>query len=166
VNDKNNKPIDVEAVLDTGTKPDWVSAVFLKSLGLKEEPLDAKNNTEYTDFNGKSFKATGKVNLLISNDNFPGASCRQLTFLVTKLSKFEILLGRKTIKKEQLLQRPPKDLSGEGVYAGYQKGPRKGPSSLQFLVILTNTDRRRKRSHSPPESRTGQAGSRGGQETS
>lgn len=97
--------------------------------------MDAKNNKEYTDFNGRGFKATGKVDLMVMNDNFPDAPCRRLTFLVTKLSKFEILLGRKTIFKEQLLQRPPKDLSGEGVYAGYQKGPKKGTPSLQILGL-------------------------------
>lgn len=133
VSDKDDNQHDIEAILDTGTKPDWVSASFLKRMRVKEESLDADNNTEYTDFNGRGFKATGKAHLMIMNDNFPKSPCRRMTFLVTKKGKFEILFGRKTIFKEALLQRPPKDLSGEGVYPAYQKGPKKGSSSHRAL---------------------------------
>ncbi|TAQ89069.1 hypothetical protein B7494_g2577 [Chlorociboria aeruginascens] len=123
---QNDKYVDVNAILDTGTQPDWVSDHFLKILGKKEDKLAEDNNKEYTDFNGRGFKATGKVDLVVTDDNFKNANTRVLSFLVTKRGKFNILLGRKTCYKQKLICRPPKDLEGgEGAFTGIQKGPKK-----------------------------------------
>ena len=75
---------------------------------------------EFSDFQGKTFKPSGTVDLLLHSDEFEGAPCRNKRFLVSRLSNFKILLGRKTIKEEGLLARRPRETLGDAAHIGLQ----------------------------------------------
>jgi hypothetical protein len=135
----NRDEIEVRAILDTGTKPNWVSSRFLEKLKKKQTKLREDQNKEYRDFNGKRFKACGKVELSIMCDDFQGFKCKNLPFLVARESAFDILLGRNTIRDEYLLQTRPSDTTGEGVYPGVQTSQSKGKLSLFPIQAVANT---------------------------
>jgi hypothetical protein len=120
--------MEVRVILDTGTKPDWISSLFLERLKKKHSKIREDQNKEYRDFNGKKFKATGTIDLDIMCEEFQGFKCKRKTFLVAKESTFDILLGRRTIKEECLLLTRPPDTSGEGVFPGFQTEISKGRS--------------------------------------
>jgi hypothetical protein len=110
-------------VLDTGTKSDWISQMFyddLKKTGVKRSELSARDmKKEYRDFNGNKFQPTFKVELMIQSEEFKGLmKCRRLSFLVAKKATFMILMGRDTIRKEELMTRQRRETDGEGVLAG------------------------------------------------
>ncbi|KAH9219657.1 hypothetical protein DL95DRAFT_384259 [Leptodontidium sp. 2 PMI_412] len=113
---------DEEAVLDTGTKPDWVSQTFFdklrKTAGVKSVKLIPEETRKYRDFNGKSFSPTHKVDLMIQSDEFIGMKCRILSFLIAKDATFSILIGRSTIFKLELMVRRKRETDGEGVHVG------------------------------------------------
>ncbi|KAH7355247.1 hypothetical protein BKA65DRAFT_236538 [Rhexocercosporidium sp. MPI-PUGE-AT-0058] len=120
-----SKSIDEKAVLDTGTKPDWISASFydeLKSSGIPVEraKLSAEEQKiKYTDFNNKKFSPTSKVELVVQSDEFTGAiKCRNLTFFVASKATFSMLIGRDTIRKQKIMTRGKPDPDGEGVFVG------------------------------------------------
>jgi len=132
----DNKQVDVAVVLDTGTKPDWISSRFLTDkLGMKFTRLnDEENKQEFSDFNGNKFNAIGRAELMVSSTDFAGFSCRTISFLVAKGGTFQILLGSKTIKKEKLLCKPP-DLEGERVFPAVQIDPKKGRDCLESFIL-------------------------------
>lgn len=70
----------------------------------------------------------GTIELNVICEDFQGFKCRKKTFLVSKDSAFEILLGRRTVKEEGLLRVRAPDTSGEGVYPGIQSDVGKGRS--------------------------------------
>ncbi|KAG4435316.1 hypothetical protein IFR05_009205 [Cadophora sp. M221] len=113
---------DEEAVLDTGTKPDWVSQTFFdklrKAAGVKSVKLIPEETRKYRDFNGKSFSPTHKVDLMVQSDEFIGMKCRILSFLIAKDATFSILIGRSTICKLELMVRRKRETDGEGVHVG------------------------------------------------
>ncbi|PVH80361.1 hypothetical protein DL98DRAFT_654768 [Cadophora sp. DSE1049] len=114
--------ISEEAVLDTGTKPDWISQTFFETLrkkaGIKSVKLVPEETRKYRDFNGKSFSATHKVDLMIQSDEFLGMKCRNLSFLIARDATFSILIGRSTIFKQELMVRRKREIDGEGAHVG------------------------------------------------
>jgi hypothetical protein len=96
-----------------------VSIHFLEKLKKEKSKLRDDQNKEYKDFNEKLFKPIGTIELEIMCDDFEGFKCKKKTFLVSRNSSFEILLGKTTIKEEGLLRRPS-NTSGEGVLPGVQ----------------------------------------------
>jgi hypothetical protein len=138
---KNNKKVAVRMILDTGTKPDWISHRFLtETLKMSYTKLnDNESKQIFKDFNGNAFNAIGKAEVMVSSTDFIGFSCRTLSFLVAQGSQIDILLGRKTIRKEKLLERPlPR--KGGGTFPAVQADPKKGSNytkSFIFALILT-----------------------------
>jgi hypothetical protein len=132
----DNNQVDVHVILDTGTKPDWVSSRFLtEKLGMKFTRLnDEENKQEFSDFNGNKFNGIGRVELMVSSIDFVGFSCRTISFLVAKGGTFQILLGSRTIKKEKLLCKPL-DPQMEGVFPAVQTDPKKGRDCLENLIL-------------------------------
>jgi hypothetical protein len=138
----DNKQVDVAVVLDTGTKPDWISSRFLTDkLGMKFTRLnDEENKQEFSDFNGNKFNAIGRAELMVSSTDFAGFSCRTISFLVAKGGTFQILLGSRTIKKEKLFCKPL-DLQIEGTlqiesaFPAVQTDPKKGRDCLENFVL-------------------------------
>ncbi|KAH7411290.1 hypothetical protein BKA64DRAFT_377985 [Cadophora sp. MPI-SDFR-AT-0126] len=114
--------INEEAVLDTGTKHDWISQTFFETLrkkaGVKSVKLASEETRKYRDFNGKSFSPTHKVELMIQSDEFLGMKCRNLSFLIARDATFSILIGRRTIYKEELMFRRKRETDGEGAHVG------------------------------------------------
>lgn len=133
--------MEVRAILDTGTKPDWISSLFLEKLKKKHSKIREEQNKEYRDFQGKKFRATGTIDLEIMCDEFQGFKCKKKTFLVAKESTFDILLGRATIKEECLLSIRPPDTSGEGAFPGIQTGISKGRSHMSHWLYTTGAAR-------------------------
>lgn len=119
----NKQKFEVKAILDTGTGPDWVSHQYLTEV-LNLKPCKEKNkkysDKEFSDFQGKTFKPSGIVELMIFSDEFEGFPCRTLLFLVSRLSTFKILLGWKTIEEEGLLVRKPRETLGDAAHIGLQ----------------------------------------------
>jgi hypothetical protein len=132
----DNNQLDVNVILDTGTKPDWISSRFLtEKLGMKFTRFsDEENKPEFSDFNGNKFTAIGRAELMVSSTDFAGFSCRTISFLVARGGAFQILLGSKTIKKEKLLCKPP-DLEREGVFPAVQTDPKKGRDCLESFIL-------------------------------
>jgi hypothetical protein len=119
------------AVLDTGTKVDWISQMFykeLKTLGVKSSKLSQEDTRkEYRDFNGNRFQPLAKVDLMIQSEEFKGLmKCRKMSFFVANKATFSILIGRDTIKKHKLMTRGERDTDGEGVFVGIHGGPTEG----------------------------------------
>jgi hypothetical protein len=112
-----------KAVLDTGTKSDWISHTFYeklkKTLVVTRSELSEKDTKKkYRDFNGTEFQPTFKVDLMIQSEEFKGLmKCRRLSFLVAKKATFMILMGRDTIRKEELMTRGKRETDGEGALA-------------------------------------------------
>jgi len=88
------------------------------------------SDKEFSDFQGKTFKPSGTVELIIYSDEFKGVPCRQKLFLVSRLSTFKILLGRRTIKEEGLLARRPRETLGDAAHIGLQ--PKLSKSKICF----------------------------------
>jgi hypothetical protein len=132
----DNKQVDVRVILDTGTRPDWISSRFLReTLGMKFTRLnEEENKQEFSDFNGNKFNGIGRAELMISCTDFAGFSCRKISFLVAKGGTFQILLGSRTIKKEKLLCRPL-DPQREGVFPAVQTDLKKGRGCLESFVL-------------------------------
>lgn len=131
----DSKPVPVSVILDTGTKPNWISSRFLKDLRLKSTKLsDKENKKEFTDFNGNKFKGIGKVNVMVTSTDFSGISCRNLPFFVCKKDTFPILLGRITIEKENLLCKPP-DPERESALPAVQAELKNGKEYLESLTL-------------------------------
>ncbi|KAE9367092.1 hypothetical protein N431DRAFT_418205 [Stipitochalara longipes BDJ] len=137
----DNNQLDVHVILDTGTKPDWISSRFLtEKLGMKFTRLnDEENKQEFSDFNGNKFNPIGRAELMISSTDFAGFSCRRISFLVNKGGTFQILLGSKTIKKEKLLCKP-EDPEREGAFPAVQTAPKKA----ERAVIIQNKEKQSK----------------------
>ena len=114
--------LNEEAVLDTGTKPDWISQTFFETLrkkaGINSVKLAPEETRKYRDFNGKSFSPTNKVDLMIQSDEFLGMKCRNLSFLIARDATFSILIGRSTIFKQELMVRRKRETDGEGAHVG------------------------------------------------
>ena len=119
----NNEAFEVKAILDTGTGPDWISQWYLTDV-LNLKASKDKNNKysdkNFSDFQGKPFKASGTVELMISSDEFEGVSFRNQCFLVSRTSTFKILIGKTTIKKEKLLAHKPREILGDAAHIGLQ----------------------------------------------
>ena len=132
----DNNQVDVHVILDTGTKPDWISSRFLSDkLGLKHTKLnDEENKQEFSDFNGHKFNAIGKAELMVNSTDFAGFPSRKILFLVARGGTFQILLGSRTIKKEKLLCKPL-DPQREGVFPAVQTDPKKGKNHLRTFVL-------------------------------
>ena len=132
----DNNQVDVHVILDTGTKPDWISKRFLtEKLGLKYTRLnDEENKQEFSDFNGNKFNGIGKAELLVNSTDFVGFPSRKISFLVAKGGTFQILLGSRTIKKEKLLCKPL-DPQREGAFPAVQTDLKKGRDYLGTLVL-------------------------------
>ena len=130
----DNRLVPVEAILDTGTKPDWISKTFLAELGLKCRKLTPAEEKIFSDFNGNNFAPIGKANVMIYSNDWKGFSTRRLSFLVARNLGSNILLGSKTIKKEQLLVKPlpPK---GEAVCPAVQTDPKKGKDYSKSFIL-------------------------------
>ena len=122
----NREEIEIRAILDTGTKPNWISWKFLQKLGKSKSKLRDGEKKEYRDINGKIFKAWGRADLNIICNDFQGFKYRKLPFLVSREGTFDILLGKHTIKDEHLLQTRAPEGSGEGVYPGVISSKSKG----------------------------------------
>jgi hypothetical protein len=132
----DNNQVDVHVILDTGTKPDWISNRFLtEKLGLKYTRFnDEDNKQEFSDFNGNKFNGIGKAELMVNSTDFGGFPCRKVSFLVAKGGTFQILLGSRTIKKEKLLCKPP-DHEREGAFPAVQTDPKKGRDYLKNFIL-------------------------------
>jgi hypothetical protein len=132
----DNKQVDVNVILDTGTKLDWISGRFLKEkLGLRHTKLnDEENKREFNDFNGNKFNGIGKAEVMLNSADFVGFPCRKISFLVAKKDTFQILLGSKTIKKENLLCKPV-DPEREGAFPAVQTDPKKGKDYFENFIL-------------------------------
>ena len=91
----NGQGIFEKAILDTGTKADWISQMFyddLRDAGVRSTKLDPEDSEmKYRDFQGKAFKPTGKVDLMIQTEEFKGhIKCRMMKFLVASKATFKI----------------------------------------------------------------------------
>jgi hypothetical protein len=128
----DHREVDVHVILDTGTKPDWISSRFLtEKLGLKFTRFsDEENKQEFSDFNGNKFNAIGKAEVMVSSTDFIGFPCRTISFLVAKGGTFQILLGSRTIKKDKLFCKPL-DAAREGAFPAVLTGPKKGMGYLK-----------------------------------
>ena len=128
----DNEAVAANVLLDTGTKPDWISNYFLtEKLHRKYTRLnDEESKREYIDFNGNKFNAVGKAELMIYSTDFSGFSCRTLSFLVATGRNFEIILGKRTTQKEKLLCRRL-DPQMEGAYPAVQTDIKKGEPCLK-----------------------------------
>ncbi len=127
-----NKAVDVRVILDTGTKPDWISSRFLtETLGLKYTRFNSEEiRQEFSDFNGNKFTGIGRAELMVTCRDFAGFSCRKITFLVAQGGTFRILLGSSTIKGENLLCKPP-EAPSKGAFPAVQTDLKKGRDVLQ-----------------------------------
>jgi len=115
--------IGEKAILDTGTKGDWISQTFyneLRDMGVRSTKLSAEElDVQYRDFNGKKFQPTAKVDLTIQTEEFKGSmKCRTMRFLVASKATFTILFGRDTIRKHKFFTRSKRDTDGEEVLIG------------------------------------------------
>ena len=119
---RGNQTVSEKAVLDTGTKSDWISQRFYddlkKRLDVKRAELSQQEKKEYRNFNGGTFQPAFKVDLMIQSEEFKGMLCRQLSFLVAKKAGFKILMGRETIRKEELMTRGKQETDGEAALIG------------------------------------------------
>lgn len=132
----DDKKVDADVILDTGTKPDWISSDFLtEKLGRKYTRFkDEENKQEFSDFNGNKFNGIGKAGLMIYSSDFSGFPCRTISFLVAKGGNFQILLGSRTIRKEKLLYKPPGPQM-EGAFPAVQTDPKKGKDYFKSFVL-------------------------------
>jgi len=133
----DNNELDVRVILDTGTKPDWVSSRFLtQKLGMKITRFnEEESKQEFSDFNGNKFNPIGKADLMVISTDFPKFPCRTISFLVNKGGgTFQIILGSKTIKKENLLCRP-QDPEREGAFPAIQTDIKKGKDLLKIFIL-------------------------------
>lgn len=132
----DNSEVDVRVILDTGTKPDWVSKHFLtEKLGLKYTRLSEEGSKqEFSDFNGNKFNGIGQTELMIHSNDFIGFPARRISFLVAKRGTFQILLGSRTIKQEKLLCKPL-DPQREGAFPAVQTDPKKGRDYVQRCIL-------------------------------
>ena len=55
---------------------------------------------------------------MIQSDEFSGMKCRNLSFLIAKDGTFSILIGIRTIRKEELMVRRKRETDGEGAHVG------------------------------------------------
>ena len=115
--------IGEKAILDTGTKGDWISQTFyneLRDMGVRSTKLSTEElDVQYRDFNGKKFQPTAKVDLMIQTEEFKGVmKCRTMRFLVASKATFTILFGRDTIRKHGFFTRGKRDTDGEEVLIG------------------------------------------------
>jgi hypothetical protein len=121
-----------DVVLDTGTKRDWISHIFYEklkdTLGVTQSKLSEKDmKKKYRDFNGAEFQPTSKVELMIQSEEFKGMiKWRRMSFLVAKKATFMILMGRDTIKNEELMTRGKRETDGEGALAFMLGKPSEG----------------------------------------
>jgi hypothetical protein len=141
----DNNEVHVQVILDTGTKLNWISQRFLKDkIGVKYKKLnDDENKREFTDFNGNKFNGIGKVELMVQSVDFAHFPCRTISFLVAKEGKFNVLLGSRTIKMENLLCKPAES-QREGAFPAVQTDPKKGRKYLRnlgFRFLLIGTKR-------------------------
>jgi len=132
----DNNQVDVRVILDTGTKPDWVSSRFLtENLGMKFMRFnEEENKQEFKDINANKFHPIGRAEVMVSSTDFPGFPCRTFPFLVNRGGSFQIILGSRTIKKEKLLCKPP-DPEREGAFPAVQTEPSKGRHRLESFVL-------------------------------
>lgn len=131
-------------MLDTGTKPNWISSHFLTDkLGKKyNSKLNDEENIEYTDISGNNFSPIGKVDIMVYSADFNTEKgsfpCRILSFMVIKRSNIKILLGRETVKKESLLRMPPASQNSKA-YPAVLSNPKKCKLT-QVLILQTYTN--------------------------
>jgi hypothetical protein len=128
----DDKEVAVHVLLDTGTKPDWISSSFMsETLGRKKwtKLNTEENKRSFTDFNDNKFNAIGKADIVVLSTDFGGFQCRTISFLVAKARNFEIILGSRTIQKENLLCRPL-DPQREGAYPAKQTEIKKREACL------------------------------------
>ncbi|KAG0650170.1 hypothetical protein D0Z07_2936 [Hyphodiscus hymeniophilus] len=122
-NNLDAKGIGEKAILDTGTKVDWISQMFydkIRDMGVKLTKLSPEElKLQYRDFNGKKFQPKGKVDLTIQTEEFKGEmKCRTMRFFIASKATFVILFGRETIRKHGFFTRSKRETDGEGVLAG------------------------------------------------
>jgi hypothetical protein len=132
----DNNELDVHVILDTGTKPDWISSRFLtEKLGKKITRFnEEESKQEFSDFNGNKFNPIGRAELMVISTDFPRFPGRTISFLVNKGGTFQIILGSRTIKKEKLLCRP-QDPEMEGVFPAVQTDIKKGRNYLEIFIL-------------------------------
>ena len=139
---RGNKAISEKAVLDTGPKSDWISQMFYedlkKTLDVKRSELNKEDmKRKYRDFNGNEFQPAFKVDLMIQSEEFSGlVKCRKLSFLVAKKATFKILMGRDTIRSEELMTRGKRETDGEGVFVGIHGKLSDGTLRLRYCCIV------------------------------
>ena len=131
----DHKRVAVNVILDTGTKPNWISKGFLtETLRLKYTKLTEER--EYSDFNGKKFTAIGKAKVMIDCTDFNSDfQIRNISFLVAKGNNFKILLGSKTIQKERLFTKPVAP-EGEAVYPAVQIDAKKRKHYFKSFILF------------------------------
>lgn len=135
----NGQGIFEKAILDTGTKADWISQMFyddLRDAGVRSTKLDPEDSEmKYRDFNGKAFQPTGKVDLMIQTEEFKGhIKCRTMKFLVASKATFKIIFGRDTIREHGFYERRKCDTDGEGVLIGVHDELTEGMSSTHRCI--------------------------------
>lgn len=135
----NGQGIFENAILDTGTKADWISQMFyddLRDAGVRSTKLDPEDSEmKYRDFNGKAFQPTGKVDLMIQTEEFKGhIKCRTMKFLVASKATFKIIFGRDTIREHGFYERRKCDTDGEGVLIGVHDELTEGMSSTHRCI--------------------------------
>jgi hypothetical protein len=88
-------------------------------MGIKSVKLNPEEQKKYRDFNGKQFSPKSKVDLMIQSEEFKSAiKCRILSFFIASNAAFSILIGRDTIRKQELMTRGKRDTDGEEVLVG------------------------------------------------
>lgn len=128
----DNKPVQIRIILDTGTKPNWISQRFLvDEIHKKFTKLTGEENTQFVDFNGNKFSAIGKVDVMLHCTDFRGFPSRNVSFLVTQSGAFKVILGKKTIKEESLLCRPV-DPERDEAFPAVQSKVKKCKASPQY----------------------------------
>lgn len=80
--------------------------------------LGTDDQTKYRDFNGREFRPKNRVELMIRSDEFGAMGCATLSFLVATDATFNILFGRDTIRKHDILHRGKPDTDGRKVLPG------------------------------------------------
>jgi len=132
----DHNELDVRVILDTGTKPDWISSRFLtEKLGKKITRFnEEEGKPEFSDFNGNKFNPIGRAELMVISTDFPRFPGRLISFLVNKGGTFQIILGSRTIKRENLLCRP-QDPETEGVFPAVQTDIKRGRNCLKIFIL-------------------------------
>lgn len=89
------------AILDTGTKDEWVSDRILSYCSAIEDDKPLEEPKIYTAFNGQEFRATRRV--VFSWQSEKNRITRKSTFRVMENAPFDVIIGSNFLFRESVL---------------------------------------------------------------